>query len=231
MVAKEFKILHGRLLEEKPEGASHDEASCQFCAMEDNDLEGGVMEGFTQEDLDAAVAAAVKPLEDQITQMSASQEEVAIQNRIDEATTPLKEQVTQLQADLDVAVLEASTSKDALTNTVAYLEQVETETAAEAAKSALRDERIAKVKEITSFPEDHIAKSAERWAAMSDEDFEAQVESWQLIASKEVEVKPPVEAPETVMTASADDQDKSGGRDKLKAFHDKVLTSFDPRQI
>src|SRR5216117_3979472 len=115
-----LKILHDKMLSEKPDEAARDEASCPLCAMED-DLEGGVMT-FTQEDLDAAVASAVAPLEEKITQLSASQEEVEVLNRISEATLPLKDEITKLQADLDVAVLEATTSKEALTTTVTYLE-------------------------------------------------------------------------------------------------------------
>lgn len=230
MVANAIKELHDKLLTEKPDDAAHED--CPICASIDSD-EGGVMTtGFTQEDLDAAVAAAVKPLEDKITQFSASQEEVEIENRITEATTPLKEQIAQLQADLDVAVLEASASKDALTNTVAYLESVESEKAAEDAKAIVKAERIAKVKEVASFPESHIEASADRWAAMSDEDFEAQIESWRLIASEKIEVKTEEKIPEkTAMTASAEDEKKPEGMERLRNFGDKVLSGFDPNRI
>jgi hypothetical protein len=66
---------------------------------------------------------------------------------------------------------------------------------------------------------------------MSEEDFQAQIESWRLIASEKIEVKSPEVPGKTAMTASADDQKKPEGRDALRSYHELVLSGANLKQI
>jgi DNA polymerase III delta prime subunit len=139
---------------------------------------------YTEDELRAAVEAAVGDLRGQIDSLRASQEASEIEARIatavGEATEPLSAQVTELQTKLDASVIEAQNEK-------ARADGLEAEkvAAAEAATLAARkDERVAKVAEVANFPKEYLDANAERFAAMSDEDFEARLDEYRQIAVK-----------------------------------------------
>lgn len=142
------------------------------------------MKSYTEDELRAAVEAAVGDLRTELDGLraSAAEQETAAQTqtRIDEATAPLEAKVTELQAQLDAAVLETAAEKaraDAF--------EAEKVAAAEAATlEARKDERLAKVKEVANFPADYLTANADRFVAMSDEDFEARLEEYRQIAAK-----------------------------------------------
>lgn len=237
-----LKELHDQLLATKPEGSEHDIASCPLCQIETLDLnEGGVsMSELTQADVDAAVESAVeaatKPLQDQITTLTASKEEVEIQKRIDEATEPLQTQVTDLQSQLDVAVLEATTAKESLTNTVAYLEDMKTQEEALVSLAAAKTERLAKIAEVATFPEDFIAANGDRWAMLDQEDFDTLIDSFKHVstASASGTVTRPTETkiPEgTAMTASSGTRSTNKGLDLLRQAQDEFVRGYDNRNV
>lgn len=239
MVTDVEKTLHDQMLAMKPEDASHDKETCPVCTPV---LEGGVSmsDNLTQADLDAAVveavAAATKPLQDELTTLKASKEEVEIQTRIDEATAALKTELDELKTNLDVAVAESTASKDELTNTISYLEGVKTEAEALVALAAARDERVAKVAEVATFPEDHVTANADRWALMAEEDFDAMIASFK-VATASAGKKPPVKADEkiptgTVMTASLGGKSSSeDGLDLLRESQNEFLLGRDNRNV
>lgn len=235
MVTVEQKLLHDQLLELKPEDSSHDSLTCPICTPE-----GGVSmsDNFTQADLDAAVEEALKPLQDQINTLTASKEEVEIQARIDEATAGLTTEVDDLKAQLDVATVEASTSKETLTNALAYLEDVKTQGEALVALAAARDDRIAKIAEVApTMPEDHVQANADRWALMPEEDFDAMIASFKVVTAANG-TTPPATPPAnteipsgTVMTASLDSKPSGDGLDLLRQSQQEFLLGRDNRNV
>lgn len=231
MITKEMKTLHDNLLKDKPEGASHDEASCPLCAYE----EGGPMGEFSQEEVDAAIALAIeeatKPLKDEITKLTASEEEVAIAARIEEATQPLVEQIADIQSKLDLAVLEAQTAKDALTSTLAYLDQINTEKEIAERMQAVKTERLAKIAEVATFPEDFVAENADRWAAMDDETFATTLESFRLVASKPSTTITRDIPVGTAMTAASQPNGSANGMDLIKQAHNDFVLGTDYRNL
>ena len=142
------------------------------------------MKTYTEDELRAAVEAAIGELRGELDTLRASQEASEIESRINAAvataTEPLTAQVTELQSKLDAAVIEAQNEK-------ARADGLEAEkvAAAEAATLAARkDERLGKVKEVANFPQEYLDANAERFAAMSDEDFEARLDEYRQIAVK-----------------------------------------------
>lgn len=142
------------------------------------------MSTYTEDELRAAVEAAVGGLRTELDGLraSAAEQETAAQTevRITEAKAPLEAKVVELQTALDAAVLEAANEK-------ARADSFEAEKAAavEAATlEARKDDRLAKVKEVANFPETYLAANADRFVAMSDEDFEARLDEYRNIAAK-----------------------------------------------
>lgn len=146
------------------------------------------MKTFTEDELkaaiDEAVAKATAELQEKVKTFEASVQESEVEGKIEAAKAELQTKVDELQGQLDAAVLEAKTEKDNREAIEAWL--AEEATKAEQAKeiAARREDRVAKVKEVADFPEDYLEKNADRFAAMSDEDFEARLEEYREIAEK-----------------------------------------------
>lgn len=182
-----LRELHDLALARKPEGATHE--GCPLCAVEDpaKDLEEKLVKTFSEEEVRSAVEAATRELRAELDSLRASQEQVEVETRIkekvDEATQPLQAQISELQDKLDAAVLEAQTEKaraDAL-------EAEKREEAEKAAREARKEERLKAVREAApKFPDQYLNENADRWTAMSDEDFELRLEEYRL-ASKAAE--------------------------------------------
>lgn len=198
-----LKELHDRLLAERPDGAEHDEASCPMCAMENSatitgggastaSTEGGLMTTLTQEEHEAALQAAVEkavseataPLTEKIAAFEAAAADSEIGKAVADATAPLNDKITEIQTALDEAVLARTAAEAKVTEVETFwADAIAAQTEAEAA-AARKDERLAKVRETATFPEDYLTEHADRIAAMSDEDFEARLGEWSIIAPK-----------------------------------------------
>ena len=225
-----LRAKHDELLKTMPEGASHNAEDCAICG--DDSLEGDEVT-YTDEELqariDEAVAEATAPLTAKIEELETSEEEAAIKARITEATTDLTTKVEELQAQLDKAVLEAEAAKTELADTVSYLTSVEEEKAAEEEATRIREERLTLVKEVASFPEEHIAANIDRWASMDEEAFQAQVNDWKLITPKPVDLKVPAE---TAMQGTAPPkQHADEGRQLMSEIFDMTVRGDDPRRV
>jgi hypothetical protein len=197
----ELKKLHDEHLANKPDSMSDEDyasvieqhkTNCPFCndqAISDNDPEeGGDMDTFTQEELDAAVEAAVAPIQAELKGLKDSAAESEVDTRVAEAKAEADERVAELQAQLEAAVLEAQTAKDELANLNSYLESEKE--AAELAElyEAVKADRKAKIAEVANFPEDFLEANLDRWCAEDEESFAARLEEWKISSSKKEEV-------------------------------------------
>jgi uncharacterized protein YhaN len=227
-----YRVLHDAMLASKPSGAVHDPDSCPYCASKDGVVvpnEGGVMSDktYSQTELDTAVAAAVtdavKPLREELDGLKASKEEKDFESRIATAKAELEEQIKSLQGELDTANLKAEQATKQHEDLVAALEQAKVEQEAAAELARRRDERLAKVREVASFSDEYIEKAADRWAALSDEDFAALVADWVEVAGKKTDAASQNDLPPaSAMTASRSDADKSS-RSALREVMDLSL--------
>jgi DNA repair exonuclease SbcCD ATPase subunit len=202
-----LKELHDRLLAAKPEGASHDESTCPVCTPSvtpeaaHEDQQGGSMKTYTEDEYNSLLVQ-VADLESKVKELEGVRAESEVEARVAEAKAQFDSQVEDLQAQLDTAVLEAKTAQDEKANLIAYFEELKAHEERAAEIASLREQRIARVKEVASFPEDHIAARADAWAALDEEHFEALVADWAAIAKKESNGEIPVE---TAMVASRSD--------------------------
>lgn len=212
-----LKRVHDRLLADRPTDAKHDALSCPFCLMDSID-EGGLRadaqpggdevsdQTYSQADLEAAIAKAVAdataPLQSRLEEIDSKAAQEAREAEIAALRTEADQKVSDIQAQLDTAVAEKVAAEQAKTELETFLTSEAERQEQEAAIAARREERIAKVKEVASFPDEYVEANAERFAAMADEDFEARLEEWRTIARPAGGDKPPAT---TAITAARED--------------------------
>lgn len=230
---------HEELLASIPDGVEHDAANCPICqpAAPATDVtltpDGGDMstKTFTEEELAAAIAEALAPLQAELDASKASKTEQEIADKIAEAVAPVEAAKAELQTALDAALVEADANKAAHADLVAFLEGEVAAADEAAAYDAVKTERLAQVEEVASFTDEHKAANADRWAKMSDEDFDAQISDWKEIASA---VKPAVSEKKipavTAMVAarSTEGTDRQAATRKIMRAG---LTGNDPRTL
>ncbi|MGE3468193.1 MAG: hypothetical protein AB7J13_14845 [Pyrinomonadaceae bacterium] len=226
-----LRQLHDELLATQPSGATHESADCPFCAGvgTDENHPGGEMSTFTQEDLDAAVADALAPLQQKLKELQESHQESEVEGRIAAAKAELETRITDLQGELDSSVLKVSEAERRYDELVAFLdsERVAQEAAAELA--ARKDERLVLVKEVASFPDEYVAANADRWAGLADEEFEALVNDWKAISVARKDAGDITELPrQTSMQANRSD---GGSKSVMSEVLEWTLQGHDPRTL
>lgn len=229
-----LKELHDQLLLEKPESAEHDEATCPFCNgvelpdATDNGIQGGSesVKTYTEEEYDS-VLAQVSALEAKLSELQGAQQESVVEAKIAEIKAETDGQVAEIQSKLDTAVLEAEAAKSEKDEVLAYLTEVEAEATRAEEVAKLRDERVAMVKEQTSFPESRITERADAWAAMDEDAFAASLEDWKAIAPKK-EGDSTIPDTSSALSASRDDQTEGNVLREVLALRDQGI---DPRSI
>ena len=192
MAAAGLQEAHDLLMANKPEDAEHDSTTCPLCALKSSLIEPGetVSEAkYTEEDakalVSAAVAEATAPLAAQIAALTADEaaEAVAADKAaaVEAVQVEADAKIAELTSKLDEAVLATAAVQAAHDALVA-----EKEAAEQAALQAERSEsRVATVKEKVAFPDEHFTEDfTARLVAMDDEQFEAQVADWAVLAPK-----------------------------------------------
>lgn len=224
----ELKVLHDRLLDERPEGATHDEGTCPFCMADDgtHDTTGGQMpETFTQEDVDAAVAAATADLQKRLDELGAQVQDSEIGRAVAEAKAALQAQVDELQAKLDDAEVAKTAAEASLVQTNEFWASAVQAAEEEATRASRRDQRVAAAKELGFLSDEFIAERADRFAAMSDEEFTARIDEWRLVAS----THPGPGRTSTAFTAAASPPPSTGSA--LAAISEFRSKRVDPRTL
>jgi hypothetical protein len=195
LMGSDLKVLHDRLLSEQPDGAVHDPDDCPLCDMEEtnpmNDPEGGDVGSFTQEQLDAAVAKAVAeatgPLTQRIEELSASAKETEVGKAISDALAPKEAEIADLQSKLDAAEARATKAETEFTDFKAAAEAKEKEDEENKAREARKGDRVKAMKDAKVFSDTYVDENADRFAAMSDEDFAARMEEWKAVTASKGE--------------------------------------------
>jgi DNA repair exonuclease SbcCD ATPase subunit len=184
-----LKELHDRLMEQKPEGASHNESDCPFCgsAVPNTEAEE-VSVSYTEEQLkakvDEAVASATKDLEAKVKELEEVRSASEVEAKLAEAKAEAETKISEIQAQLDTAVLEAEKAKTEKEEILAFLEAESKKAEEQAALVARRDERLKQVAEVASFPEEYAEANADRWAALDEEQFAALLEDYKAAGAK-----------------------------------------------
>lgn len=182
----ELKAIHDLLLSTKPD-LPHPP-----CALCDIDKETKPMgDTLTKDELDAAVADAVAaanaaadqriadavaeataPLTTELETLRLAAAGSELESAVAAATATLTDQVATKQSELEAAqatVAAVTTERDALLADKAEFEDA-------IAIAARKDERVAAVADIVTFPETFIAAQADAWAALDDDGWAAKLE-------------------------------------------------------
>lgn len=194
--------VHDRLVTVQPEGASCPE-DCPFCSGEYASLvEGGnnVSEKtFSEEETEALVAAAVAKatadLQSELDAFKAGEESAQMnaqieaikadmQAQIEAAKVEAETQINDLTIKLDAAVVAGEVAKRERDEIAGWLQAEADKVVAEAEKATLRSDRIAKVAEVITFPEDYVNERADKWASLDAEQFEALLADYKVLDSK-----------------------------------------------
>lgn len=236
---------HEEMLASIPNGVAHDTANCTLCNLAGepaaaNDIDeserGDMSKTYTEEEFNAAVAAALEPLQAQLDAIKQTETEKDIEARIQAAVESVEAEKAELQNSLDTALVEATEAKDAYTTLTSYLEAEETAAREAQEYAALKEQRLEQVKEVASFSDEHVNANADRWAKMSDEDFDAVISDWKAVA--EAAAHPVTEKQEEnkipAATAMIASREESQGSDKFAGARQLMragLTGNDPRTL
>ncbi len=183
MVTPALKAKHDELLGLMPEGASHDTAACEVCLDQNHDTGNRRVESvktYNEEELAEvvadAIAAAKAPLEAKVAELTAADAEDEKAKAVAEAVAPLQAELDETRTKLENAELAAETATKERDDIVAFLaEETAKQEAAEAA-TARKGDRVAAAKEaVPAMSDEYVAKYADRWAELSDEDFESRL--------------------------------------------------------
>jgi len=223
-----LKEAHDKLLAEKSDEDTHDEISCPFCNPElklDSE-EGGNVETFTKEQLDAAIALAVAPLQAELDSLKNAQVEDETSAQIAQAQAEADARVAEVQTELDAKVLEAAEATRKFEELEAFLADSAAAEQAAAQFEALKTERLAAIKEVASFPADHIDKNIERWVAMDEDSFADQLETWKLLSTASDDSdSDDGKVPETAMKQTRSESGKLSFRDTLSNINKTAKAS------
>lgn len=185
-------------------------------------------ETFTQTDLDAAVAAAVGPLQQRLTELEAQAQDSEVGRAVAAAVAEKDTQISDLQSQLDTAVAARTAAEAKMTETETFWAEAIAAHEEAIAFEARRNERVSKAAEIGVFNDDYIAANADRFAAMSDEDFAARLEEWRLIAADKAPSGIPAK---TAFTASRVEQPQTSTGSRLGQLAALRANRVDPRTL
>ena len=229
--AMDAKRLHDQLLAEKPEGATHSRETCDLCSAT-NTPEGGThVKTYTEEEMQAALEEHTSELQARLDELESAARASEVETQVEAARAEAQAEIAEIRSQLDNAVLEAQAAKAELESVKSYLAEEAEKAARESEIASRREERLAKVKEVASFPEEYLEANAERFAAMSDEDFAEKVAEWAMLSAK---------APHTdgipSKTALTAAREVAGGADPkgkglVREMLNGILTGVDPRSL
>lgn len=143
-----------------------------------------MQESFTQDDVDVAVAAATAELQKRLIDLEGQVQETEVGKAVADAIAPKDASIAELQTKLDSAEAARTAAETKLTETEQFWTTAIAEQEQAVALAARRDARIAAAKEAAVFSDDYIAEQADRFAAMTDDDFTARLDEWRLIAAE-----------------------------------------------
>lgn len=186
-------------------------------------------ETFTQDDVNAAVAVATDSLQKRLSELESQAQETEVGRAIAEATATKDTEISTLQQQLDTATAERTAFESKLAETEKYWTDAITAQQAASELAERKEKRMAEAKAAGVFDDDYLAKNADRFAALSDEDFTARLDEWRLIAAKSGSGAPPAQPVQTALVASA--VDNNPARSMLSTIPEMRLAGVDPRTL
>lgn len=220
-----------------PNNTVAEELTANTSPNEPQELEGGadMAESYTEAELKAKVDEATAEMRAELDSFKAKADADAVDAKVATVKAEYDEKVEALQKDLDTAVLEAQAAKAEKDETLSYLADLAAAETAEAEKAARRDERLAKVKEVASFPDEYVDANADRWVELSEESFASLLEDYATVskAAKETStdhegVSDEALAATAMKAAAGKPEDAAAARRKVLGFRNMGI---DPRTV
>lgn len=209
-----LKTLHDLLLAQMPDG-THASGECLICAEEgatnhDTTPGGSMPETFTQDDIDAAIAAATSGLQQRLVELEAQVQDSEIGKAIASATAEKEAAIAELQSKLDTAEAAKTAAENKLVETEQYWANAIEEHEAAATFAARKEQRTTQAREAGVFSDDYITANSDRFAAYSDEDWAERLDEWALIAKQSGTAKASVNSGTPANTALRASRSDSG---------------------
>ena len=179
---------HDELLENAPADfdlAKH-KTECPVCnptVLNEPDARGEVDKTFTQEQLDAAVEAALAPIRDELKAFKDAEAAGEVDSKIAAAKAEAESKLAEVQDKLDAAELKATNAEQLLADSLAWIQAVVDEQDTAEKAEAVKESRIAVLKEKTSFSDEKIAERIGDWAQLSDEAFADRLVEWEELST------------------------------------------------
>lgn len=189
-------------------------------------------ETFTQDDLDAAVAAAGAELHKRLAELEAQVQETEVGKAISDAVAGKDAEIAELQSKLDSAEAARTAAESKLVETEQFWTDAIAEHEVAAALAARREARVAQAREAGVFGDDYIVSNADRFAAYSDEEWDERLKEWALIATKTGKVSAGSSAGpvNTALVASRSDA-SSASPSSLSLLTELRANRVDPRAL
>jgi hypothetical protein len=140
-------------------------------------------ESFTREDVEAAVAAATTDLQKRLEELGAQVRDTEVGQAVTEAVAAKETEVSELQSKLDAAEAARTAAENKLSETETFWTEAIAAANEATQVAARRDERVTEAKKAGVLSDAYIDENANRFAAMSDEDFKSRLEEWRTIAA------------------------------------------------
>lgn len=190
---------------------------------------------YTEAELRVKIDEATAEMRSELDSFKAKADAEAVDAKVETVKAEYEEKIEELQKNLDTAVLEAQAAKEEKDTVLSFLEAEDAAKTEAADKAARRDERLAKVKEIASFPEEYVESNADRWSELSEDAFAALLEDYATVskAAKETEanhegVSDEALAATAMKAAAGKTDDAASARRRVLGFRNQGI---DPRTV
>lgn len=189
------------------------------------------MATYSADEVQAAVDAAVATLVAQVAELEGQIKNTEVATAVEAIKAEAEVKIAEVQDALDVAVLERDAAKAELSTFKADLEALEA-ARVETEEAALREEaRLEKIRNSVSFSEDYLEANKARFAAMSDEDFEARLAEWAMLAPKKDAPTEGSVIPKTALTAQRESSSSTTDKSLVRELMHASLLSDDIKTL
>jgi uncharacterized coiled-coil protein SlyX len=186
---------------------------------------------YTQEEVDTAVSTATEELQKRLDELEAQVQQTEVGQAIAAAVAEKHQVIDDLQKQLDDAVAARTAAETALadhnqfwTDAIAAHEEAQ-------AFVARRAQRVEQAVSAAVLPADYIEANADRFAAMTDDEWAARIDEWSVLAK--VTAKSDLSAiPErTSLVAAQADSGTAGTQSALSYIGDLRRQNIDPKNL
>lgn len=139
---------------------------------------------FTEDEVAAAVAAAIAPLSAELDALKKSEETAEVDARIEAAKNEGTTKIAELETRIDTLTAEAEAAKSERDAITTWLQAEEEKTVLEAEAAARLESRVAQVAEVITLPAERIEERKSAWASLDDAAFEALLADYKSVAGE-----------------------------------------------